>query len=304
MNQDLVIGLDSSTQSTKAIAWDRSGNRVAEGRADIPLSNPRSGWAEQSSADWWQGACRALRELAEHVDSARFAAVAVANQRETVGFFGPDGSEVHPAITWLDERAVEEIPLLTAEFGADRLHGITGRPPFDASVAVHTISWMKRNRPDIWAKTGRMLDVHGFLTSRLTGTATASTTSIDAFTVYDVREMRLSASILEHLGLTESNFATIKRPGELAGTVTQSAMKATGLPEGLPVIVAGGDGECAGLGANAIVPGLVYLNLGTAIIAGIFVEDAWISQYWRTVTSPTGEGYFLEGLPAGGHLPD
>ena len=28
----LVIGVDSSTQSTKAIAWDDKGNAIAEGR--------------------------------------------------------------------------------------------------------------------------------------------------------------------------------------------------------------------------------------------------------------------------------
>ena len=44
---DLVIGIDSSTTSTKAIAWDREGAAVAEGRAEIALSNPRPGWFEQ-----------------------------------------------------------------------------------------------------------------------------------------------------------------------------------------------------------------------------------------------------------------
>jgi xylulokinase len=36
----LVIGLDSSTQSTKAILWDRAGRLVAKGSAPISLSNP------------------------------------------------------------------------------------------------------------------------------------------------------------------------------------------------------------------------------------------------------------------------
>ena len=35
---NLVIGVDSSTQSTKAIAWDKDGSNIAEGRCDIPVS--------------------------------------------------------------------------------------------------------------------------------------------------------------------------------------------------------------------------------------------------------------------------
>ena len=36
MRGDLVIGIDSSTTATKAIAWDRRGRAVAEGRALRP----------------------------------------------------------------------------------------------------------------------------------------------------------------------------------------------------------------------------------------------------------------------------
>lgn len=300
MAADLVIGLDSSTQSTKAIAWDRTGCLVAESRADIPLSTPGPGLAEQAPADWWASTCTALQDLTTNVDPKSYAALAISNQRETVGFFDAEGNAAHPAITWLDDRVTEEIPLLTNEFGADRLHKITGRPPFDVSVAVHRISWMRRHKPDVWANINRFMDVHGFLTGKLTGTSTASTTSIDAFTVFDIAKMQLSRSILDHLGLDETKFAKIKRPGEVAGAITPDAAIQTGLPDGLPIIIAGGDGECAGLGVNAIQPGAVYLNLGTAIIAGIYSSDPWISQYWRTVTSPTGYGYFLEGCQRAG----
>lgn len=82
--------------------------------------------------------------------------------------------------------------------------------------------------------------------------------------------------------------------------MTTEASDLTGLPVGLPVIVAGGDGQCASLGVNAITPGTVYLNLGTAIIAGTPVAAPWISKYWRTVTSPLGEGYLLEGCQRAG----
>ena len=38
--KDLVVGIDSSTQSTKAIAWTKTGELVAEGRSPIELHNP------------------------------------------------------------------------------------------------------------------------------------------------------------------------------------------------------------------------------------------------------------------------
>ena len=43
MSRDLVIGIDSSTSATMAIAWDMQGHAVAEGRAAIAMSNPHPG---------------------------------------------------------------------------------------------------------------------------------------------------------------------------------------------------------------------------------------------------------------------
>ena len=50
---DLVIGIDSSTTATKAIAWTPEGHAVAEGRAEIPLSSPEPNLYEQDPEDWW-----------------------------------------------------------------------------------------------------------------------------------------------------------------------------------------------------------------------------------------------------------
>ena len=299
MAGDLVVGLDSSTQSTKAIAWSREGEAVAEGRAPIESHTPRPGWVEQDMENWWDSACAALTGLTQQVDPARIAGLAISNQRETVAFVGSDGAAARPAMVWLDERAVEELPLLVEAFGGQRLHAITGKP-IDVTPVVYRLSWMKHHEPEVLARTARILDVHGFLTGRLTGRSAASWTSADPFGVLDIADKAWSAPILEHLGLTAERLGDLVRPGETIGKVTESAATATGLRAGTPVVAAGGDGQCAGLGVNATRPGTIYLNLGTALITGAWSPEAAIGAYWRTMTSPTGEGYFLEGCQRAG----
>src|SRR4051794_33322574 len=104
MTPDLVIGLDSSTTATKAIAWDRNGTAVAEGRAPIPLHNPRTDWFEQDPNDWWQSAAKALKALTRKIDSNRIAALGISNQRETFSQFDEAGNPLRPGTVWLDER--------------------------------------------------------------------------------------------------------------------------------------------------------------------------------------------------------
>ena len=299
MNQDLVIGLDSSTQSTKAIAWTRNGEAVAEGRASIAMDTPRPDWAEQSVEDWWSAACSSLRQVAAEIDIKRVAGIAISNQRETVAFLDAEGNTVRPAIVWLDERARQDIQLLSDAIGGERLHRITGKPA-DLTPVIYRLNWLKRHSPDTLSASARILDVHGFLTGKLTGTAAASWTSADPFGVFDIAEKTWSAPLLDHLGMSPDRFGVLHKPGTRVGTVTAAAAAASGLAAGTPVIAAGGDGQCAGLGVNATRSGRLYLNLGTAIIAGAWTGEPRVSRYWRTMTSPTGEGYFLEGVQRAG----
>lgn len=299
MTQDLVIGLDSSTQSTKAIAWTASGKPAAEGRASIPLSQPKPGWVEQDVEDWWTAACKSLRALSEEIDMNRVAALAISNQRETVAFLDEQGQAIRPAVLWLDERAKKEVELLSQEIGQDRLHRTSGKP-IDITPVIYRLSWFQRHEPEIMKRTAKFADVHCFLSGRLTGNWTASWTSADPFGVLDIATMSWSEEFLDHLSVSASQFGTLARPGTLVGHVTAQAAEATGLPEGLPLIAAGGDGQCAGLGVNGAREGVIYLNLGTALITGAWAPDPMISLNWRTMTSPTGNGYFLEGCQRAG----
>ena len=296
---DLVIGLDSSTQSTKAIAWTREGEPVAEGRAPIPMATPRPGWAEQDPGDWWSAATTALTALCAQVDPARVAGLAVSNQRETVALVDAGLAPTRPAMVWLDERARSELKPFSDAFGAEALHRLTGKP-VDVTPVVYRLSWLRRHEPETLDRAAQILDVHGYLTGRLTGRATASWTSADPFGVFDIAEKAWSAPILDRLGLGADRFAALAPPGARIGAVTEAGAAETGLRPGTPVFAAGGDGQCAGLGVDAARPGVVYLNLGTAIITGAWSADPRPRLSWRTMTSPTGEGYFLEGCQRAG----
>ncbi|MFK7889721.1 MAG: FGGY-family carbohydrate kinase, partial [Granulosicoccus sp.] len=66
------------------------------------------------------------------------------------------------------------------------------------------------------------------------------------------------------------------------------------LPAQTPVFAAGGDGQCAGLGVNCTVPDRAYINLGTAVVSGIWSKEYRYNDAWRTELAAQGEGYILE----------
>ncbi len=293
-----VVGIDASTQSVKAIAWTTDGRPLAEGRAPLSLSQPKPGYAEQDPDDWWAAACEALRGLTAAVDPGAIEGVAISNQRETMALLDEHDRPIGPGTTWLDNRAAGTYRDFASGFGADRLHAISGRP-VDVIVVVNRLDWLARHQPDLLARARSIVDVHGFLALKLTGAAVASYTSADPFGLFDIVEKRWSEPLLRHLGIPLSKLLPAVPPGRMIGRVTPAAAAATGLRAGIPLYAGGGDGQCAGLGVNAMRAGSVYLNLGTAIVAGAWSADPVLSQKWRTIIAPTG-GFFLEHVQRAG----
>ena len=70
----------------------------------------------------------------------------------------------------------------------------------------------------------------------------------------------------ELLGIFEvdrEKLCDIAEPGSIVGTVTSEAAEKTGLPEGIPVISAGGDQQSAALGLGVLKEGTMEVSVGT-----------------------------------------
>jgi xylulokinase len=293
MDRDLVIGLDSSTSATKAIAWTLQGLPLAEGRSPIPLTSPAADWYEQNPDDWWNSACAALRDLLERVSPARIAAIGISNQRETFVPLAADGRPVRPAIIWMDRRCHDEVTWLSEQVGSRRIHEISGKP-VDLAPVAYRMAWMLRNEPDAYHRTAMFADVHGYLAWRLTGHFRTSWASADPLGLFDMRNKVWSTEILTTLQVKPEQLPLAVAPGTVVGHVNENAAALTALPAGTPVVAGGGDGQAAGLGVNALTPGRAYLNLGTAVVAGVHSTQYRIGDAWRTMGSCSGDGYYFE----------
>ncbi len=292
MRGDLVIGLDSSTTATKAIAFDRRGRVVAEGRAPIPLSTPRPGWFEQEVSDWTGAAARALRQRSRKVDAGRIAGLAISNQRESFAQFDSNDRPLRPGTLWLDERAQTEVTDIVSELG-DSVHQISGKPP-DVTPCLYRCRWLSTHMPKLWRNTAKTAEVHGVLTHYLTGRWATSTASADPMGLIDVAAMDWSDSLLKAARLTRQQLPELFRPGDVMGEVTAGAARLTGLKPGTAVIAGGGDGQCAGAGANNFLEGRAYVNLGTAAVSGSYGRNFAIDRSFRTLVAVAEDGFSFE----------
>jgi sugar (pentulose or hexulose) kinase len=292
-SSDVVIGLDASTTATKAMALDQNGNVVAQSRRAIPLASPVPHSYEQDPDDWWRSAQYTLRAITDQIDPLRIAALSISNQRETFVPLNRDGRSIRPAIVWLDERCKDEVEPFARKVGKKKIHRITGKPA-DYAPVVYRLAWLKKNEPDAFGKIHKICDVHTYLVWKLTRSFKTSWASADPLGLFDLKKKRWSPIVLRSLELKEDQLPDVCCPGTIVGTVSREAAESTGLSAGTLVVTGGGDGQAAGLGVNALASRRAYLNLGTAVVSGIFARTYRTSTAFRTMSSCSESGYYYE----------
>jgi sugar (pentulose or hexulose) kinase len=299
MHPDLVLGIDASTTAVKAIAWERDGKAVAEGRCAIPLDRPRPAWHEQPAGGWWEAFVHAVSEVARQVETSRLAALCIAHQRETFTIVDEQGDPLRPAIVWMDERARPLLPDLESRLGKERFHRLTGKP-LSGNLLPGKLAWLRQHEAEVFQRIYKVLDVHAFLVQRLTGLYRTSFASADPMGLFDMPQMTWAADVLAAVGLTTQHMPEAYPPGAMIGEVSAQAAKVCGLPAGLPVVAGLGDGQSGGLGANITQAGESYLNLGTAVVSGTVSAAYLTDRAFRTHYAGARGSYSLETVILGG----
>ncbi|TDD32339.1 xylulokinase [Actinomadura sp. KC06] len=152
----LVAGVDSSTQSTKAVLC-----RAADGAVVAEASAPHPDGTECHPDHWWD-ALQRVRELLGRAD-----AVAVAAQQHGMVALDGAGRVVRPALLWNDTRSAPQARALVEESGGPRRWAErTGSVPL-ASFTVAKLRWMAEHEPDNARRTERVMLPHDWLTLRL-----------------------------------------------------------------------------------------------------------------------------------------
>jgi sugar (pentulose or hexulose) kinase len=265
---ELLLAIDSGTQSVRALLFDLAGTVVArEQIVFTEYKTPQPGWLEHDGELYWQAAAQACQALWLQNPAWREAVkgVAVTTQRATIMPVDAQGQCLYPAITWLDQRCADTVPPLS--FGWRALLALIGATaPVKRLGRQAEINWMAEKRPDIHERTHKYLFVSGLFNHRLTGRFVESIGSLVGYVPFDYKKQQWAAPGAFHwqaVAIKPEQLPELHPVGSRLGEITAQAAAATGIPLGTPVIAAAADKACEILGSGALTPDIGALSYGT-----------------------------------------
>ncbi|MBP9913104.1 MAG: xylulokinase [Opitutaceae bacterium] len=263
----LFIGIDSGTQSVKAVVLDLNTRKVvAEARAPHHLIDGLpAGHMEQHPQEWTAALDTVIREVAVKIDRSRVRGIGVSGQQHGFVPLDAQGQVIRPAKLWCDTSTVAECTLLTKKIGGEktaiRQAGLTFLPGYTAPK----ILWLKRHEPANYKKLRHVLLPHDYLNYHLTGNYFMEPGDASGTALLDVRKRIWSKAAI---AAVDQNLADWLPPlgesGGMAGTLRPALAKAYGFAADVSVSAGGGDNMMGAIGTGNVVPGVVTASFGTS----------------------------------------
>lgn len=278
-----ILAHDLGTTGNKATLLSVEGRVVATTFVSYETAYPHPNWAEQDPGDWRRAIFDSTRQLlAESAATAeQVAVVSFSGHMNGALLLDADGMPLRPAIIWADQRATAQAEFIRQHYGDAETYRLTGNRVSPAYTAAKLL-WIRDHQPDIFQRAYKVLQAKDYAAFLLTGTIATDYSDASLTQLLDLEKRRWAEPLFDSLDLDVALFPDLYPSATVIGEVTPEAAEATGLRPGTPVVIGGGDGACATVGAGAVRAGQVYNYLGSSSWVALTTEQPVLDPQQRT----------------------
>lgn len=278
-----ILAHDLGTTGNKATLYTPEGKLVASCFYPYETRYLSANWVEQNPEDWWKAVCLSTAKLLGDSKIGAESIKVVSFSGQMMGALPVDkkGIPLRQAIIWADQRGVKQAELLKDRVGMDRVYKITGHRA-SPSYSAAKIMWVRDEEPELFKRTYKFLQAKDYIVLKLTGRFVTDYSDASGTNLLDLREKKWSEEILEKVGLPEEVLPELHASTDVVGEVTSEAAAECGLKPGTPVVIGGGDGSCAAVGAGVVSEGLAYNYLGSSSWVALATREPIYDPKLRT----------------------
>lgn len=244
------LGIDFGTTSVKAVLFDCKLQQLADSTQDYKL-NTAGDRVELPPLTYWELLQNAIRQATAAADVH---CLSIDTQCETLILTDENGDPVRDAIVWLDNRATEEAEMIQTYFGRQKVYEITGQPEITATWPACKLLWVKRNEPEVWAKTKKVFLLEDYLLYKLTGKFVTEKTLQSSTIYFDIRTGGWWQEMLDFVGVDTAMLPELMDSGKYVGDY-----------QGIQVVTSAMDQVAGAIGAGVVEKGIISEMTGTTM---------------------------------------
>ncbi len=263
------IGIDSGTQSTKAIVLQAGNGKVIGGatKAHGLIAGLPPGHKEQHPRVWWDAVATSVRGAIRNARISPSSVLGIGVSGQQHGFVPLDakGNVIRPAKLWCDTATTEQCDFMIRRLGGlKRVIRLIGNG-IPAGFTASKILWLKQREPSNYKRLATVLLPHDYLNFRLTGNRAMEFGDASGTALFDVVKRRWQAEVIRSIGAElVSKLPEVRPSDQPAGNLSSEAARALGLSTSVLVSAGGGDNMMGAIGTGNTRAGMVTASFGTS----------------------------------------
>ncbi len=227
------------------------------------------------------------------ITAAEITSIGYSSQANSFVMLDSDMNPLSPIILWtdsrtevLDERVAElwsrDDFLETTAIGID--------PP--VQICVNKLMWIRKTRPELWAKVRCVMTISDYLTYLFTGNKCGDLGSASLLALTDCENRRYWQTAFDILGLDPGLFVERYPVSYYAGETSDYASRNFGIGKGTRFYLGSLDHHIAALGAGIPANADISISIGT-VVACVNITEKYLPRK-NVCISPWPDGKFCQ----------
>ncbi len=270
--EHMYIGVDLGSTNIKAALYDRELKLID--RQSKPVEYIReNGFVEFDTAEYCNTLVDLLAQMLRENDIHSIQQIAFTGQAESLVVVDRDGKPLMNAISWMDERSVDECAVLAEQFTRKECEAVTGQQAVLPTWPATKILWLKNHQPQIYHEAATYMLLKDYVVYYLSGVM-LSDMSIATFSFYfDIYEKCYWKKMLDAIGISEDKLPPLAEPCTVAGSMKSELAESLGLSGQTDINIGTLDHFTGMIGTGNIAAGGITLSTGTVMAMTAMAEE-------------------------------
>jgi len=264
---DYIIGVDIGTSGTKAVAFDGTGNVIAEHRIGYPLLNPQPGYFEQEPETLFSAVIQSISHVVRAIDgmyaTCTLLGIGFSSAMHGLLVMDKDNRPLTNCMTWADTRSDAFASHLRNTAQGLELYSKTGTPIHPMSP-LPKLGWLREHLPAVFSVAHKFISIKEYVFFRLFGRYVVDESIASATGLFDIRAFEWHLPALDLVGVSPTQLSEPVPITYILSGLDSRFAEAMHVRADTPFIIGGSDGCLANLGAYAVVPGDAVVTIGTS----------------------------------------
>lgn len=282
MKRRYLLGIDIGTSSVKVALVDEEGHLKDTAQRNNRVYRHHPGWEEMNTSDLWKNILDCLYEMKERGREMRdVCGIGISCLCPGLVAMDESGKVLVEPIIYSDRRSVEQAEVIKTLMGEEELFQITANRIMAGAFSATSMLWIKKHRPQEYAKTKYFGHLNTWLGNVLTGEFAIDYTNASYTSLFETVKGyggSWSEKLCHLLGIDREKLPPLLASSKVLGNLNNADLLELGFSQEIKVVIGAADTPCAALATGVLEPGDVCESVGTTNVLTMCVDRPKFSR--------------------------